>query len=182
VEQLYAPPDDPVFELVPATFAHYTQKIYDNMGSPAVTGETIWDIYRGLVQRLEELDSEATTTDYADYLDCIDQWEVNENLMDGADAEPPYPLIDGQDLRGGYENPHEDGSVYLGGVNGGDGLGMFLLTMPSRCDSGTETWSTDDDLVRRLNQLDDNDEEFELEIAAEFSDEEAPDPNDVDEW
>ena len=33
--------------------------------------------------------------------------------------------------------------------------------------------NTDNDLVNRLNQLDDNDEEFELEIAAEFSDEEA---------
>jgi hypothetical protein len=123
VEQLYAPPDDPVFELVPATFAHYIQMMYGNMGSPVVTGENIWDIYRGLVQQLEELH------DRMDYADCIDQWEVN---VEGADAEPPYPLIDGQDLRGGYENPHEDGSVYLGGVNGGDGLGMFLL-MP-RCE------------------------------------------------
>ena len=41
---------------------------------------------------------------------------------------------------------------------------------------------TDDDLVNKLNQLDDNDEEFELEIAANFSDEEVQDPNDVDEW
>jgi hypothetical protein len=37
-------------------------------------------------------------------------------------------------------------------------------------------------MINRLNQLDDNDEEFELEIAADFSDEEALDPNDVDEW
>jgi hypothetical protein len=45
--------------------------------------------------------------------------------------------------------------------------------------------NTDDDLVNRLNQLDDDNEEFELEevlVAAEFSDEEVPDPNDVDEW
>jgi hypothetical protein len=33
-----------------------------------------------------------------------------------------------------------------------------------------------------LNQLDDDNEEFELEIAAQFSDEEVPDSNDVDEW
>jgi hypothetical protein len=33
-----------------------------------------------------------------------------------------------------------------------------------------------------LNQLDEDEEEFEFEIAAEFSDEEVPDPNDVDEW
>ena len=65
--------------------------------------------------------------DYAAYLDCIEQWEVNTNLMEGTDEEPPYPLVDGQDLQGGYENPREDGTVYLGGVNGGDGLGMFLL-------------------------------------------------------
>ena len=123
MEQLYTPPDNPVFELVPTTFAHYIQTMYDEMGSPAVTGENVWDIYRRLVQRLEELQ---VAMDYADYLDCIDQWEVNENLMEGADEEPPYPLIDGRDLWGGYENPCEDGTVYLGGVNGGDGLGTFL--------------------------------------------------------
>jgi hypothetical protein len=138
VEQLYAPPEDPVFELVPATFAHYTQMMYDDMGSPAVTGENVWDIYRGLVQRLEELQD---VMDYADYLDCIDQWEVNENLKEGAlaEEEPPYPLIDGQNLRGGYENPREDGTVYLGGVNGGDGLGMFLYILLSGCVSDTQT-------------------------------------------
>jgi hypothetical protein len=125
VEQLYAPPDDPVFELVPATFAHYTQTMYDNMGSPAITGENIWDIYRELVGQLEELQDAMNYAD-SDYLDCIDQWEVNENLMEEAEEEPPYPLIDGQNLRGGYENPREDGTVYLGGVNGGDGLGMSL--------------------------------------------------------
>ena len=41
--------------------------------------------------------------------------------------------------------------------------------------------NTDNNLVDRLNKLDD-DEEFELEIAAEFSDEEMADLNDVDEW
>ena len=95
------------------------------MGSPAVTGENVWDVYLELVQRLEELQD---AMEYADYMDCIDQWEVNEDLMEGpgVDDEPPYPLIEGQNLRGGYGNPREDGTVYLGGVNGGDGLGMFL--------------------------------------------------------
>ena len=90
------------------------------MGSPAVTRENVWDIYRELVQSLEKLQ------DRMDYAECIDQWEVNEELMEGVDEEPPYPLIDGQDLQGGYENPREDGTVYLGGVNGEDGLGIFL--------------------------------------------------------
>ena len=130
IEQLYTPPDNPIFELVPATFAHYTQMMYDNMGSPAITGETVWDVYRELVQCLEELQD---AMEYADYMDCIDQWEVNEELMEGPQAgvddasEPPYPLIKDQNLWGGYDNPREDGTVYLGGVNGGDGLGMFLL-------------------------------------------------------
>jgi len=123
-EQLYAPPDDPVFELVPPTFAHYAQLMYNDMGNPVIAGENVWDIYRGLVQHLEYLQN---AMDYADYIDCIDQWEVNESLIAAVDEEePPYPLIDGLDLRGGYENPREDGAVYLGGVNGGDGLGMFL--------------------------------------------------------
>ena len=137
MEQLYAPPDDPVFELVPANFAHYIQILYENMGSPTVTGENIWDIYRDLVQGLEELQ---VAMDNADYLDCIDQWEVNEGLMEGVDEELPYPLIDGRDLRGGYDHPREDGTVYFGGVNGGDGLGMFFnSTPPDMSSSDTHT-------------------------------------------
>ena len=56
----------------------------------------------------------------------------------------------------------------------------FLLL---KCVWHSKTRNTDNDLVDRLNQLDDDDNEFELEeIAAKFSDEETPDPNDVDEW
>ena len=98
--------------------------MYDNMGSPAVTGENVWEIYRGLVQRLEARELQ-DAMHYSDYWDCIDQWEVNESLTRMEDEEPPYPLISGQDLRGGYDNPREDGTVYLGGVNGGDGLGKY---------------------------------------------------------
>jgi hypothetical protein len=124
VESLYATPDDPVFDLVPLIFAHYAQKMYQDMGAPTLTSENIWDVYHELLEQLEALQA---AMDAEDYVNCMEQWEVNENLMAKADPEDlqPYPLIDRLDLRGGLENPREDGSIYLGGVNGGDGLGKF---------------------------------------------------------
>jgi hypothetical protein len=98
--------------------------MYQDMGTPTLTSENIWDMYRELLEQLEALQAAM----YAeDYVNCMEQWEVNKNLMAEADPEDlqPYPLINGLDLRGGLENPHEDGSIYLGGVNGGDGLGKF---------------------------------------------------------
>jgi len=131
------------------------------MGAPTLTSENIWLVYCELLERLEALQA---AMDYENYIDCIEQWEVNENLMAKGDPEDlqAYPLIDGLDLRGGLDNPHEDGSIYLGGVNGGDGL--------------------DGDLEKKLDELDENDEDFEIEIEAVFSDQEVLDPDEVDEW
>jgi hypothetical protein len=117
---LYAPVDDPVFELVPETFGQFADTLYKSMGSPVISWKNIWDIYKELLFRFEHLD-EAT--------DCIKAWEVQVSLMD-SDEDSGCPLIAGQsDLLGGMdEEDEEDGSYYMGGVNNGRGLGEQEFT------------------------------------------------------
>jgi hypothetical protein len=55
VRQLYAPSDDPVFELVPPIFAAHADTLYEDMGRPEVTSKNVWEIYRGILQDLERV-------------------------------------------------------------------------------------------------------------------------------
>ena len=91
------------------------------IGSPQLNAANIWDVYRDILQRLHGI----TTADASqDYIDAVDEWQVSESLQDqgGENDSVPYPLIEGRELFGG--NEQDDGSVYLGGVNEGRGLGM----------------------------------------------------------
>ena len=45
MEQDYAPPDDPVFDLVPYTFAVHANAVWTDMGSPEPQFSNAWDIY-----------------------------------------------------------------------------------------------------------------------------------------
>jgi hypothetical protein len=129
VRERFAPPDDPVFELVPPLFAEYVGVIYAQMGSPEVKYATIWDIYLHIIEELQAVTTRQADED-EDYFDAVDQWQVSEFLQDqDAECEVPYPLIEGRELRGGFENPGEDGSIYLGGVNRGRGLSMFISNL-----------------------------------------------------
>jgi hypothetical protein len=117
VREKFAPPSDPVFELVPPIFAHYASSAYAEIGSPDINSENIWMVYREIVERLTKI---AEAGEDENYIDSVDQWEISENLQDRNTVF--YPLIAGQELSG---HQHEDGSIYLGGVNGGQGLGRL---------------------------------------------------------
>jgi len=121
VRSLYAPADDPVFELVPETFGQFADTLYKSMGCPVISWQNVWDVYKELLFRFEHLD-EAT--------DCIEAWEIQVNLMD-LDEDSGYPLIAGQrDLLGGMDViDQEDRSYYMGGVNNGCGLGEQMLRL-----------------------------------------------------
>lgn len=57
------------------------------------------------------------------------EWDTHVKLMDMQpsdfdEREQPYiPLLPGRDLLGGIDHPRADGSYYMGGANGGLGLG-----------------------------------------------------------
>ena len=61
MEALYAPPDDPVFQLVPPSFHDYVTNLYSKIGQPAVTVDTFWTIYRTLLKKLQESRDETLT-------------------------------------------------------------------------------------------------------------------------
>ena len=126
VRQLYAPPDDPVFELVPPIFAAHADALYEDMGRPEVTSKNVWEIYRGILQDLEAV-QHASEREAEEYAECLEQWEVQASLLEGDDENDhviPYSLIGGQQLLGGMDHPDADGNFYLGGVNNGRGLGI----------------------------------------------------------
>jgi hypothetical protein len=61
IEDLYAPPGHPVFELVPPAFHEHVANLYALIGQPEVTIETFWNIYRALLGRLHEGHDEQLT-------------------------------------------------------------------------------------------------------------------------
>ncbi|KAF9553186.1 hypothetical protein CPC08DRAFT_645938 [Agrocybe pediades] len=157
VEQLYAPRDDPVFQLVPPTFHEHISRVYAELGCPPVTFETAWDVYRMLVLCLEDLQARA---DNENFKSAMDDWEVEAHLLTHGDEEDhgndlPYGPPEGAELAGGEDQVRPDGSIYMGGVNGGRGL--------------------DSNLEARLDELTEADNDFEFEIdeqgvATEFED------------
>lgn len=68
VRSLYAPPNDPVFELVPSRFDELPRILYTSMSSPVVNGENIWDIYKALLFRVERLE---------EAVEYIAEWEIS---------------------------------------------------------------------------------------------------------
>lgn len=53
VEANFAPSDDPVFQLVPPTFEFYVTSCFTEMGKPAVTFDTFWEVYNELRDLVE---------------------------------------------------------------------------------------------------------------------------------
>ncbi|KAF8215519.1 hypothetical protein K438DRAFT_2104665 [Mycena galopus ATCC 62051] len=96
MEQAWAPPDDPVFELTPPIFTRRIEDIYESLGRPEVNSRSFWDVYCAL-------------------LDCIVQVD-DEDLTTGHDTEfeAPMELIPGQELRQG--DNVVAGCEYYGGL------------------------------------------------------------------
>jgi hypothetical protein len=46
MEQEWAPPSDPVFQLVPATFEQQAAMLYQTLGQPVVSSTTFWTVYQ----------------------------------------------------------------------------------------------------------------------------------------
>jgi hypothetical protein len=135
-----------------------------------------------MVQMLHNITNSTGANSNQDCIDAVDEWQVTESLYDpsrGPDA-LPYPLIDGHELFGGIEQ--DDGSLYLGGVNDGRGLGrwnslpqfIFLTSL-----------LLDAELEGKLDEMEELDEfePGELQGALVFSeDEDMVDPEEKDDW
>ncbi|EDQ99277.1 uncharacterized protein LACBIDRAFT_316760 [Laccaria bicolor S238N-H82] len=155
VREKFAPPSDPVFELVPPIFAEYAGQAYAKIGSPELNSVNIWPVYCEIVLSLQDI-----TTNRAgscqDYINSVDEWQVAESLQE-IEPETPYPLIDGRALFGGDE--------YLGGVN--------------------EGWGLDTELEQRLDAMEDDNEFEPGEVhGLVFSEDEdnGANPEEKDNW
>ena len=52
-EALYAPPDHPVFKLVPPAFDKKANLLYSTLGHPPVSFDTFWTVYRALLAEFQ---------------------------------------------------------------------------------------------------------------------------------
>jgi hypothetical protein len=116
MEELYAPPDHPVFNLVPAAFHDHVSNAYSAIGKPNINVDTFWEVYLSLLRRLRERSPEQITEILTSY---------QANLEEDPDNVPLLPNMDdfclGQLLElgknttyiGGLESP-----AFPGGIEG----------------------------------------------------------------
>ena len=107
MERLYAPPDHPVFTLVPQAFHERAREIYLSIGEPEVTVRTFWDIYCNMLGRLQEPDDQLT--------EVFNTFQANldNNADDMALLPDMEPFRLGQPLELGGK------STYMGGLEEG---------------------------------------------------------------
>jgi hypothetical protein len=108
MEQLYAPPDHPVFTLVPPTFHERATELYQSIGEPEVTVGTFWEIYRNLLGKLREPEDDQLTDVFETF-----QANVNNSAEDMALLPNMEPFRLGQPLDLGGR------TTYVGGLEEG---------------------------------------------------------------
>jgi hypothetical protein len=108
MEQLYAPPDHPVFILVPPTFHERVTELYRSIGEPEVTVVTFWDIYRNLLGRLREPEDDQFTDVFKTFQANVDNSAEDMPLLPNME---PFRLGQPLDLGGR--------TTYMGGLEEG---------------------------------------------------------------
>jgi hypothetical protein len=108
VESIFAPPDDPVFELVPPLFDQHASKLYLGIGQPVVTSTTLWIIFRDLLRQFRataENDDELMSTIAAHSNEQAGLYDQKMALLPNM-----KPFRNGEDIMG------PKGSHYAGGL------------------------------------------------------------------
>ncbi|KAK1225454.1 hypothetical protein PQX77_011603 [Marasmius sp. AFHP31] len=163
-EQLWAPPDHEVFELVPKDFGRVIQHVYDCLGAPPVTRDNVWTVYMDLLEQLERDNLEGLNL--AGYNEDEDNYTVGEEDADmmahlARDLEDLQPLRD------------DTGECYMGGVNGGLGAEGDVWD-ENVLDAYAEFSSDEEDDANYDGRVSSDDELDAQEVQAEvlaFSDE-----------
>ncbi|KAG2366681.1 hypothetical protein BDR07DRAFT_1479907 [Suillus spraguei] len=104
VEGIYAPPDHPVFELIPPIFGRHAQDLYASLGKPHVSSESFWNVYQLMRQQFEALEG-----------DCDLTVELSQSVVHLKDGQVSL-IPDLQDLphNAGLLGPA--GYLYMGGM------------------------------------------------------------------
>jgi hypothetical protein len=105
MEALHAPPDHPVFDLVPPAFHDCVSNAYSEIGKPDVNVDTFWEVYLNLLQRLGERRREEVTEILTSY---------QENLEEEPDNVPLLPNM--EEFRLGQPLDLGGNACYIGGL------------------------------------------------------------------
>ncbi|KAG6818632.1 hypothetical protein H0H93_003299 [Arthromyces matolae] len=103
IEQEWAPPNDPVFQLVPTAFNTRASMLYSALGQPNVSSDTFWDVYKALLAAFREQPHDA---------------QIESALLEAnRGEEDEVPLLPGlRDLRPGDSVIGSHGFYYYGGL------------------------------------------------------------------
>ncbi|KAF9440781.1 hypothetical protein P691DRAFT_686489, partial [Macrolepiota fuliginosa MF-IS2] len=105
VQDIYAPPGDPVFQLVLPDFNCLVKTLYASMGHPEVDMDSVWDIFCGLQFHLDHVDKVVAQ---------IEAWgSVKVSIEEGRDANNEL----GTDLQDqGYLHINSQGDFFIDGA------------------------------------------------------------------
>ncbi|EGO29143.1 hypothetical protein SERLADRAFT_405248 [Serpula lacrymans var. lacrymans S7.9] len=92
VRNTYAPPDHPVFELVPPAFAQQASAFISSIGSPIVTQDNAWDVYLNLLAHLTEIQNNELQQAVMDQPALPDEGFVGSEFMPLMDLPVYKPL------------------------------------------------------------------------------------------
>lgn len=101
------------------------EQFYDDMGRPEVGRESCWHVYCGLRDRFVAMD-DIPEEHQNEWKSNITEARAEGDARDAGKSVDLLPNLQG--LAGGANAPRPDGSIYIGGVNGGLGLGTTLWT------------------------------------------------------
>lgn len=106
VEQIYAPPDNPVFQLVPPPFEQHVRTAYGALGSPPISHRTFWEVYTQLVNRFHN--------NARDIAPTLSSFQPNSHFNDPIDLLP-----------GLQELPNGDRTISNNGREGSTGRPQY---------------------------------------------------------
>lgn len=103
MEQEWAPPDDPVFRLVPLTFGEQAAALWVTIGEPEISSLNFWDVYLDLLEAFRALPTDPQLSEAV--------------LMANEGEDNDMPIVPGlRELRYGDNVVGPHGYRYFGGL------------------------------------------------------------------
>lgn len=130
MRQIYAPPDHPVFLLVPQEFSQQASLFMVELGLPPVTGDNVWNVYADLLMRFQSI-------------------ERDEGIRKLLAAQLPLPG-DGDNLIGSEDLPIVDLPLFVEGSGPGSDMGIEKSSDEESDDAELDFYEfdwTDDELL-----------------------------------
>ena len=107
MEEIYAPSDHPVFQLVPPLFEEHAQELYSKIRRPTVTSDTFWNVYLQLLHEFRSLGNNPVVTqvlaEYQEMTQVVEEEDVQ--LLPGL-----------RHLRNGDNIVGPNGDLYIEGL------------------------------------------------------------------